>query len=316
MKNAPFVSVLIPVFNREHHIAECIQSALDQNYNNYEIVIVDNASSDQTAYICREIASKNSKIRFFENNKNLGPVGNWQRCVREARGEVAKILFSDDLLLPDCLSVMVNKLEDDVAFVYSPCLVGEFVEGSIVRYGTGKDEFQTTKEFINALINGDAPVSPGAILLRMSDLRNNLRDDFATAKPHPFARYGAGSDVMIALLTAEHYSKISTIEKPLVFFRAHPGSLTLQNEGNAVRECYLATLSLYLKNVYGKNAWIRYLALQWMAEIIKTKKITRPRTFLCNYEGAGTLTEILKLLLNSIEHFYIFILLRKKIIVV
>jgi glycosyltransferase involved in cell wall biosynthesis len=316
MTECPFVSILIPVFNREQYIAECIESALAQTYSHFEIVIVDNASTDLTAKICQDFANRHNKIRFFENEKNIGPVRNWQRCAQEAKGQFSKILFSDDLLLTDCLQDMVGKLTKDIAFVYGACFVGASIEQSIVRYNAAGDAQLTQAQFINALLNGDAPISPGAVLLRTDDLRKNLHTNFATSTPQEFDRYGAGPDVMISLLTAENYLSICSIERPLIFFRVHSGSFTLQNTGNAVRECYRSALSLYLKKRYGPDVWMRYLALQWLAEIIKVKKISNPQKFIQNYEGLGTLTEVTNFVFRLFCHLSRKTLFNKKFVVI
>jgi glycosyltransferase involved in cell wall biosynthesis len=299
-----FVSILIPVFNREKYISECIESALAQTYSHFEIVIVDNVSSDKTAEICKEYAGKHSKIRFFSNQTNVGPVRNWQRCVSEAKGDLIKLLFSDDLLLPDCLEKMIPKLTGDVAFVYSACLVGATIESSAERYGSADDGLQSEDQYINALLNGDAPVSPGAILIRTEDIKKNLHTTFPTAAPQRFDKHGAGPDVMILLLTAKQYPFIFAIARPLIFFRIHADSFTLQNVGNEVRQGHRSAISLYLKNRYGINILIRYLAIQWIAEMVRSRKFYSPRLFLHNHEALSSLVEQYRLMRESFSHIY------------
>ena len=97
----PTVSILIPVFNREEFLPDCIQSALSQKYTDFEIIVVDNASNDRSWEIAKDFALNDSRVRVFRNDVNVGPVRNWQRCLDEATGEYAKFLFSDDLMLPD-----------------------------------------------------------------------------------------------------------------------------------------------------------------------------------------------------------------------
>ena len=316
MAEFPFVSILIPVFNREKYIAECIESALAQTYAHFEIVIVDNASTDRTTKICQDFANRNSKIRFFENQNNIGPVRNWQRCAQEAKGNFVKILFSDDLLLKDCLQEMVAKLTKEVAFVYSACIVGAKPAMGKLRYNAAGDAQLTQAQFINALLNGDAPISPGAILLRTDDLRKNLHGNFPTSSPQEFDRYGAGPDVMISLLTSENYLSICAVAKPLIFFRVHSGSFTMQNTSNLVRECYRSALSLYIKERYGPEAWMRYLSLQWLAEIVSIRKILNPNKFIQKYEGIGVLVETYSFSLHVLNHLLRKISLQKKFVVI
>lgn len=312
---SPLVSILIPVYNREKYISECIESALSQTYPNFEIVIVDNASTDRTQTICQYYSERHSKVRFFINQENIGPVRNWQRCATEARGDFCKILFSDDLLLPNCLEKMVPYLSDEISLVYSSCKIGGNLKDFVLRYQVPSNSMVTQTQFINMLLNGDAPVSPGAILIRTHDLKQNLHDSFPTAAVQPFASHGAGPDIMLSLLTMEHYPFINAIAEPLVFFRSHPDSFTLQNASNAVSEGYRSAMSFYLKNRYGFIPWAKYISLQWMMEARRIRKIPNPKKFLKKYEGSGSFMEIRSLLKASTAHLFDRILSKKLVFI-
>ena len=124
MMDQALVSILIPVYNREEFIGECIESALVQTFASIEIVVVDNASTDKTWEICQQFAAKDHRVRVFQNDINIGPVRNWLACVMQARGEYTKILWSDDLIHPDFLEKMLPYLEDPcVGFVYSSAYI-------------------------------------------------------------------------------------------------------------------------------------------------------------------------------------------------
>ena len=128
------VSILIPVFNREDHIKECINSALKQTHANFEIIVVDNASTDNTWAICQKIKETDSRLKIFRNSTNLGPVMNWKKCLDYSSGHYIKVLFSDDLIHPKCIEMMLPKLESysEVGFVYSNVLIFK----SSKRHGT------------------------------------------------------------------------------------------------------------------------------------------------------------------------------------
>lgn len=134
--NSPRVSILIPVYNREKYIADCIQSALDQTFHDFEIVVVDNASNDGTWEICQEYAARDNRVRIFRNASNIGPVRNWIRCAQEARGEYSKILFSDDLLEPDCIERMLQCLDgrSDVGLLFCAARIGEDKQNAKMAY--------------------------------------------------------------------------------------------------------------------------------------------------------------------------------------
>jgi glycosyltransferase involved in cell wall biosynthesis len=296
----PKVSILIPVYNRKKLIAECIQSAINQNYTNFEIVVVDNASNDGTWEVCKQFAAIDNRVRVFRNDINIGPVRNWLRCAEEAQGELSKILFSDDTIEQDCLSMMVPMLEDpEVSIVYSSARIGENSLHARIAYSLSKSVRLSTVRFKNLLLSGKAPVSPGAILIRTKDLLSNLHMDFATSTKRPFDKHGAGPDVMILLLTADNYNFVEHISDPLVFFRAHGGSFTVSNENNQVSQGYTSALSYYLLNNNGQGSWIRYLAKGWLSQMKGIRKWVHPKQYLIEYEGKGSYYEQVTLILWS-----------------
>lgn len=83
----PMVSVCIPVFNGARFISAAIESVLSQSYADYELLIIDNSSTDGTVGIARSAAGRDRRIRLLVNESNLGMVENWNRCLAEARGE-------------------------------------------------------------------------------------------------------------------------------------------------------------------------------------------------------------------------------------
>ena len=114
----PKVSVCIPVFNGENYLLDCIQSVLEQNYGNFELLIMDNCSTDSTQLIVSKI--QDNRIRYVRNDKNIGVYNNFSKCIAEAFGEYFILLPHDDLLLPGCLSNYVEKFEDkSIGLVYS-----------------------------------------------------------------------------------------------------------------------------------------------------------------------------------------------------
>lgn len=107
----PLVSVAIPAYCGEKYIAETIDSVLRQSLSNFELIVVDDGSPDATASIVASYADP--RIRFYRNDTNLGPQGNWNRCLQESRGKYFKLLPQDDVLAPDCLARQVAVLEAD-----------------------------------------------------------------------------------------------------------------------------------------------------------------------------------------------------------
>jgi glycosyltransferase involved in cell wall biosynthesis len=107
----PAVSVCVPCYRGEAHIAAAIDSVLAQTFEDFELLIVDDDSPDETARVVARYADP--RIRFFRNERNLGAQGNWNRCLQLARGRYLKLLPQDDLLAPDCLASQLGVLEHD-----------------------------------------------------------------------------------------------------------------------------------------------------------------------------------------------------------
>lgn len=239
--SGPLVSVLIPVYNRERYLAECIESALNQTWQNLEVVVVDNASTDGTWAICQEFAAKDSRVRIFRNESNLGPVRNWLRCMEEARGVLGKILFSDDLMLPTFLEQALPYLQDEqTGFVFSAIDVGDAPgQGGEPFWWRGSTGTFSSATFIKeSLMGGKVPVSPGAALFRLKDLRINLLLEIPTTEGVDFTKYGAGPDVLLYLKTAASYPKLAYIAEPLIYFRSHPDSITIRENSEMIESHY------------------------------------------------------------------------------
>jgi glycosyltransferase involved in cell wall biosynthesis len=291
--SSPQVSILIPVYNRNKFIAECIQSALDQTFADIEVVVVDNASDDGTWEICQHFAALHQRVRVFRNAENIGPVRNWMRCAQEARGEYSKILFSDDLLDPNCIVRMIEPIKSlDVGFVFCAAKIGQSREQSTLAYSSKSDKLMPSSEYLPLVVSGQAPVSPGAVLLRTSDLLKNLHTDFPTTIKRSFDSNGAGPDVMIMLLTAEQYPKVKWIITPLIFFRAHAGSFSIANKDDKVTDGYTSAISWYLITKKNRVDWLCYMCKVWLSKI-KHRKFISPTQLLMNNEGDGRLLDLI-----------------------
>lgn len=115
----PKISVCIPVYNGETYLAQTIQSVLDQTYTDFELVIIDNASTDRTVSIIRSFTD--TRIRLIQNETNVGMVGNWNNCLRYGTCEYLQLLCADDLLTPDNFKKKVDILDNypEVGMVFS-----------------------------------------------------------------------------------------------------------------------------------------------------------------------------------------------------
>jgi glycosyltransferase involved in cell wall biosynthesis len=102
----PRVSVGIPAYNGERYIGAAVDSVLAQTWADFELYVIDDASTDGTMDRVRRYSDP--RLRILSNETNLGQEGNWNRVLREARGEFIKLLPQDDVLHPDCLRKQVE----------------------------------------------------------------------------------------------------------------------------------------------------------------------------------------------------------------
>ena len=106
----PLVSVLMTAYNREKYIGEAISSVLVSSYSNFEFIIVDDCSSDNTVNIINAFAQKDKRIQIHVNEKNLGQFANRNKAALLAKGTYLKYFDSDDLMHRDMLEVMMDGL--------------------------------------------------------------------------------------------------------------------------------------------------------------------------------------------------------------
>ena len=171
MSDAPAVSVCIPAYRGARHIGEAIESVLAQTFTDFELLVLDDASPDNTAEVV--LRYRDPRIRFLRNERNAGVQANWNRCLELARGRYFKLLPQDDLLAADCLARQVEVLEADrdqrIALV---ACARRIIDGSsrelmTRRYRGGRGVIAARTVLRNCIQRGTNLVGePGAVLLR------------------------------------------------------------------------------------------------------------------------------------------------------
>src|SRR5262245_38883261 len=107
----PRVSIGLPVYNGERYLAETLNSMLAQTFEDFELIICDNASTDQTEQICRFYAGKDTRICYVRNATNLGAAKNYRRTFELSSGDYFRWANCDDLFAPESLACCVEILD-------------------------------------------------------------------------------------------------------------------------------------------------------------------------------------------------------------
>lgn len=113
MNHIPRVSIGMPVYNGEKFIRDALDSLLAQTYTDFELIISDNASTDVTEKICREYATKDSRVHYIRQGENIGATENFKFVLQMARGEYFMWAAHDDRWHPDFIYLGVRVLDDD-----------------------------------------------------------------------------------------------------------------------------------------------------------------------------------------------------------
>ena len=131
MTDRPLVSVVTPVYNTANFLAECIESVLAQSYRNFDYVIVNNCSTDDSLAIARHYASRDSRIRIVDNATFLTQPQNYNHALRQIapQSRYCKVVEADNWLFPACLEEMVQVAEGDprIAMVGAYQLEGTWI---------------------------------------------------------------------------------------------------------------------------------------------------------------------------------------------
>lgn len=109
--NPLLISICIPTYNGAKHLKECLDSVLGQTFGDFEVLLVDDGSSDNTLEIAREYAERDQRIQIKQNERNLGLVRNWNRCIELAKGEWIKFVFQDDFIAETCLEKLIKNTD-------------------------------------------------------------------------------------------------------------------------------------------------------------------------------------------------------------
>jgi len=226
--NPPKISVLIPTYNYARFLPEAIESVLAQDWPNFELLIVDDASADNTAEIVRPFCDRDPRVHFAANPSNLGMVNNWNHCLARADGEYVKFLFGDDKLChPQALAKMVALLENHPSAVLAATARVILDENSkaVDIWRPLPNGCHNGRKIIAAclMLNGKNLVGePSVVLFRKKDARRGF---------DPAYRQIVDIEMWFHLLEK---GDLAYTREPLCAFRCHPAQQTEFNTATGV----------------------------------------------------------------------------------
>jgi glycosyltransferase involved in cell wall biosynthesis len=224
VQERPRVSVCIPVYNGERFLAETIRSVLDQTYRDFELVVLDNASTDATGRIARSFGD--ARVRVATNPSTIAQPENWRAAVRLCRAPLIKLLCADDLLHPRCLEYQVGPMVADPGLAVVAArrhMVDERSRVLAPRRGlAGLTGVRSSVEVARRVVRSGAnPIGePGGVLFR--------REHYdAVGGWHPERRHAMDLDLWMRLLQCGEFLGLP---ETLAAFRVVRDSLSAENE--------------------------------------------------------------------------------------
>lgn len=219
----PLVSIGVPVYNGGQFIEECLESILNQSYTNWECIVVDNCSKDNSNELIRDFLARDKRFRLFENKVFLSVLDNWNETFTHISDKSAyfKIVPADDWLFPDFLSEMVKVMEEspDAGIGSSYRIDGLKVRGGGLDFYQG-NVFNGKRALSDELLSKtDVTGSGNSVIYRIETLKQ--LDDY----PLIFSNESLHGDTELAF-NLLYKSNMAFVFKVLSYTRRHESSIT------------------------------------------------------------------------------------------
>lgn len=262
---SPLVTILVPCYNQVRYIREALVSALEQDYENLQVVVTDDASQDKTQEIILEVARDypSDRLTVILNSTNVGVTENCNAGLQHCKGELIAFMGGDDVLMPDKISRQVEWFKENSSMVLCGHDVGLIDEdGNEIKSRFGKvGEFSSGKG-AGGIIREGMPFASVSIMIKRSRI-----------PPYGFhPAIPMVSDWMFWIDVVGRDGCYGYIEGEYAKYRRHSGNVTARTNWKIVRDV-LMTVVLSLWNLRGRyiRDWAHYFLVQLSAKRMRGK---------------------------------------------
>ncbi len=212
--NATKVSVITPAYNAEKYISEAVESILDQTFSNFEYIVLDDRSDDDTAKIVEKYSEEDERIVLIRNPRRLGISENRNEGVRRAKGKYIVWQDADDISYPDRIKKQYEFMErhPDVG------ILGGFLDFFDNSGTKGTRKYDEGDEALRRKIFMFSPVAQPAAIVRKDVLNQVGGYD---------SKYVGAEDLDMSFRIGMKY-KFANLQEPLIKYRQHPDSTTFR----------------------------------------------------------------------------------------
>jgi glycosyltransferase involved in cell wall biosynthesis len=214
----PKISIIIPAFNAERYLTRCLESAINQTFADWELIIADDGSTDKTGDIADKFAALDKRVRVI-HLENCGVSSSRNTCLDRACGDYIFYLDADDYLEPDCLSVMI-----DQAYKYDADIVQ--CSSYIINYKGTKLSCVTSK---NAVYNGQDEIMNAYFTGPIGEIKISVWAKLFKRKRFDDIRFDPEikiyEDALYVYECCMSAGKICVINNPMYLYRQHENSV-------------------------------------------------------------------------------------------
>lgn len=181
MNAVPRLTIGLPVYNSERYLAESVESLLGQSYTDFELIISDNASTDDTPGICERYAKQDPRIRYYRQPQNIGLAPNHNFCAEQARGDLFKWAAGDDLyhrsLLLRCVEALDERPEVVLVHSYTAMIDGDSKMYQANAYPLGTSAPRPSDRF-RSMLQDNGGDDDGGVIRKAVLLRTARKDSY------------------------------------------------------------------------------------------------------------------------------------------
>lgn len=283
----PIISVLLPVFNSDRYIAECIDSIINQTISDFEILVIDDCSTDKTVNIISSYSD--SRIKLIRKEVNTGYTDSLNWGLKNAKGEFIARMDADDICLPTRFEKQLTFLKKNSDVILCGTQFRQIGDNIISKLATNHDEIKVR------LIEGSCIAHPTVMFRKKYFIDNNI---LYNRQMEPAEDYDLWSRLVFM-------GKLANLPEVLLLYRIHPDQISISKQNKQVeladfiRENFLQNLTIENNFKYTKNPKNEYELRQNKLYLDKLKDTNiKKKVFHVQYFEEFILRRKLEMILN------------------
>lgn len=247
IKDYPNISVLLPVYNAERYLKDAIESILNQSYNNFELILLDDGSNDSSPLIINKYAKLDNRIISLKNGENKGLIFTLNKGIELAKGKYIARMDADDIAKP-------NRFEQQFIFLEAhPEIVALGSNYTFFGHEIGNSNLPVNSEEIELMLYFKNVIAHPTVMIRTLVLnQHNIRYDPKALHLEDWAMW----------LELIQHGKLANLSKNLLEYRIEGQNISIRNR-DTKKERGLKLLKNYLHKIYGENVDMEVCNLHW-----------------------------------------------------